>query len=290
MKKIIAAMLAVVMLMGMGSALAIEKGEARAVIGANLTEEQIKSVYSTFGVERGKVEELTVTNDEERKYLNGLVDSSLIGTKSISSVYVEVLGEGEGLQVGISNINWCTKEMYVNALVTAGISDAKLIVTSPIAGISGTAALTGIFKAYEDITGQELDETAKLVSTQELVVTAELADEIGSYDAVTIVNELKKLLSETENMSDEELIYEINYIADQYNINLSDGQRQQLVKLCRSLEGLGEEELKAKVEQAQSMLQKMADAKEKISGITQAIKNFFEDVKEFFSNLFSKKN
>ena len=290
MKKIIAAVLAAVMLMGMGSALAIEKGEARAVIGANLTEEQIKSVYSTFGVERGKVEELTVTNDEERKYLNGLVDSSLIGTKSISSVYVEVLGEGEGLQVGISNINWCTKEMYVNALVTAGISDAKLIVTSPIAGISGTAALTGIFKAYEDITGQELDETAKLVSTQELVVTAELADEIGSYDAVTIVNELKKLLSETENMSDEELIYEINYIADQYNITLSDGQKQQLVKLCRSLEGLGEEELKAKVEQAQSMLQKMADAKEKISGITQAIKNFFEDVKEFFSNLFSKKN
>ena len=288
MKKIIAAVLAAVMLMGMGSALAIEKGEARAVIGANLTEEQIKSVYSTFGVERGKVEELTVTNDEERKYLNGLVDSSLIGTKSISSVYVEVLGEGEGLQVGISNINWCTKEMYVNALVTAGISDAKLIVTSPIAGISGTAALTGIFKAYEDITGQELDETAKLVSTQELVVTAELADEIGSYDAVTIVNELKKLLSETENMSDEELIYEINYIADQYNITLSDGQKQQLVKLCRSLEGLGEEELKAKVEQAQSMLQKMADAKEKISGITQAIKNFFEDVKEFFSNLFSK--
>lgn len=290
MKKIIAAVLAAVMLMGMGSAFAIEKGEARAVIGANLTEEQIKSVYSTFGEERGKVEELTVTNDEERKYLNGLVDSSLIGTKSISSVYVEVLGEGEGLQVGISNINWCTKEMYVNALVTAGISDAKLIVTSPIAGISGTAALTGIFKAYEDITGQELDETAKLVSTQELVVTAELADEIGSYDAVTIVNELKKLLSETENMSDEELIYEINYIVDQYNIKLSDGQRQQLVKLCRSLEGLGEEELKAKVEQAQSMLKKMADAKEKISGVTQAIKSFFEDVKEFFSNLFSKKN
>lgn len=290
MKKIIALMLATVMLMGLGSAFAIEKGEARAVIGANLTAEQIQSVYSTFGVKQGDVKELTVTNDEERKYLNGLVDTALIGTKSISSVYVEVLGQDEGLQVGISNINWCTKEMYVNALVTAGISDAKLIVTSPIAGISGTAALTGIFKAYEDITGEPLDETAKLVSTQELVVTAELADEIGSYDAVTIVNELKKLLSETEDMSDEELIYEINYIADQYNIELSDGQRQQLVKLCRSLEGLGEEELKAKVEQAQNLIKKMADAKEKISGITQAIKNFFEDVKDFFSNLFGKKN
>ena len=41
-------------------------GEARAVIGANLTDEQIAQVYDMFGVERGSVRELTVTNAEER--------------------------------------------------------------------------------------------------------------------------------------------------------------------------------------------------------------------------------
>jgi uncharacterized protein YpuA (DUF1002 family) len=119
-------------------------------------------------------------------------------------VYVEILPEGEGLQVEVSNISWCTREMYINALVTAGIEDAKLMVTSPIPGISGTAALTGVFRAYEDMTGEPLDDLAKLAGTQELVITSELADEIGSYDAVTIVNELKLLLPR-QGMTDEEL-------------------------------------------------------------------------------------
>ncbi|MEG1316686.1 MAG: DUF1002 domain-containing protein, partial [Oscillospiraceae bacterium] len=197
MKKFLSLFLAATLLMSLGSAFALNKGDARAVIGADLTAAQKASVYKTFGIEPGAVTELGVTNAEEREYLNGLVDPALIGSRSISSVYIEILGAGDGLKVDVSNINWCTKEMYVNALVTAGIDDAKLIVTSPIAGISGTAALTGVYKAYEDITGEKLDETAKLAGTQELVVTAELADQIGSLDAVAIVNELKLILDET---------------------------------------------------------------------------------------------
>ena len=288
MKKIVSLLLAFAFLFGMGSAFALEKGEARAVIGANLTEEQKAAVYQSFGVTPGAVPELTVTNAEERQYLEGLVDTSVIGTRSISCVYLEVLGENEGLDVSVSNINWCTKEMYMNALVTAGVDNAKLIVTSPISGISGTAALTGVYKAYEDITGEPLDEVAKLAGTQELVITAELADEIGNYDAVVIVNELKKILSETVNMTDDELKAEIKQIAQENNISVTDGQIVQLVKLCRSFEKLDISELKAKVESLQETIKKLAEAKTTVNNISESVKTFFQSIGTFFSKLFSK--
>lgn len=290
MKKLVSLILALALMTGLGSAFAIDKGESRAVIGADISAEQKAAVYKSFGVEPGAVSELTVTNAEERRYLDGLVDSSIIGTRSISCVYIEVLGEGDGLDVSCSNISWCTKDMYVNALVTAGIDDAKVVVTSPISGISGTAALTGIYKAYEDITGETLDEVAKLAGTQELVITAELADQIGSYDAVVIVNELKQMLGETVNMTDDELRAEIDYVAKEYDITLSDGQKTQLISLCRSLEKLDPEELKAKVESLQDTIVKISKAKETMANVTESVKKFFASVSEFLSNLFGKKN
>lgn len=285
MKKLISALLAVCLLAGAVPALAVDAGEARAVIGANLTDEQIADVYKNFGISRGDVTELRVTNADERKYLSGYVDDSVIGTNSISCVYIEVLNEGEGLDVTTSNINWCTSQMYVSALATAGITDAKIIVAAPFE-VSGTAALTGVYMAYEDITGEELDETAKLVSTQELTLTAELADKIGSYDSVEIVNELKLLLGETRNMTDEQLRAEIVSIASDLGVTLTDTQINQLISLCRSLEKLNPDELKAKVESVQNTIAKLGQAKETVSNFLAGVKNVWNSIVDFFKNIF----
>lgn len=285
MKKLISALLAVCLLAGAVPALAVDAGETRAVIGANLTDEQIADVYASFGVKRGDVTELRVTNADERKYLEGYVDESVIGTNSISCVYIEVLEEGEGLDVTTSNINWCTSQMYVSALATAGITDAKIIVAAPFE-VSGTAALTGVYMAYEDITGEELDETAKLVSTQELTLTAELADQIGSYDSVEIVNELKLLLGETRNMTDEQLRSEIVSIASDFGVTLTDTQIDQLISLCRALEKLNPDELKEKVESVQNTIAKLGQAKETVSNFFTSVKNVWNSIVDFFKGIF----
>ena len=285
MKRFISILLVCSLLIGAVPALAVDAGEARAVIGANLTEEQIADVYANFGIARGDVTELRVTNADERKYLEGYVDESIIGTNSISCVYIEVLEEGDGLDVTTSNINWCTSQMYVSALATAGITDAKIIVAAPFE-VSGTAALTGVYLAYEDITGQELDETAKLVSTQELTLTAELAEQIGSYDSVEIVNELKLLLSETKGMTDDELRAEIVSIASDLGVTLTDTQIYQLISLCRSLEKLDPEQLKEKVESVQNTIAKLGQAKEKVTSFIESVKNVWNSVVDFFKNLF----
>ena len=286
MKKILSILLACCLLAGAVPALAVDAGEARAVIGANLTEEQISAVYSNFGVKRGDVTELRVTNADERKYLEGYVEDSVIGTNSISCVYIEVLEEGEGLDVTTSNINWCTSQMYVSALATAGITDAKIIVAAPFE-VSGTAALTGVYMAYEDITGETLDETAMLVRTQELPLTAELAEKIGSYDSVEIVNELKLLLGETKNMTDEQLRREIESIASDLGASLTDTQISQLISLCRSLEKLNPEQLKEKVESVQNTIAKLGQAKETVSNFFEGVKNVWNSIVDFFKGLFA---
>ena len=284
MKKLISVLLCVCLLTSLGSALAIDAGQERAVIGADLTEEQVASVYSAFGVKRGDVTEMKVTNADERTYLEGFVDESRIGTRSISCVYIKTLEEGKGLDVTASNIDWCTPSMYVSALATAGITDAKVVVAAPFT-VSGTAALTGVYMAYEDITGEKLDETAKLVSTQELTVTEELADQIGSYDSVEIVNELKLILDETKDLTDTELRARIGEIAKEYNVTLTETQMGQLVSLCRQLEKLDAAGLKEKVESVQNTLQKMAEAKTKVSGFVDSLKNIAAAIGDFFQRI-----
>lgn len=290
MKKIVSIVLAVMML-GSIVCFADSDSDSRVVIGADLTQSDIDTVYKYFDIDQGEVKQLTVTNADERHYLEGVVDESLIGTRSISCVYIEDLEEGEGLEVKVNNISWCTPDMYMNAMVTAGIDDADVKITAPFE-VSGTAALTGIYIAYEDITGKKLDETAKEVGTQELTVTAELADEIGSADSTAIVNELKLILDETRNMTDDELRQQIIDIAKEYGVTLSEEQIAKLIDLCRSLEKLDVNQLKEKVEQAQQYLMNAINAKQGIkqfvSNLGDSVSHVVDAVISFFQGLFDK--
>ncbi len=284
MKRICSVFLVLLFLLSLPLAAHAETAQSRTVIGANLEPQQIEDVYNMFGVRRGDVIELTMTNAEERKYLEGYVDESLIGTRSISCVFVELLPEGSGMSVTTSNITWCTGEMYISALATAGITDARIIVAAPFE-VSGTAALSGVYKAYEDMTGMKLDDLAKAVSTQELTITGDLAKEIGSMDSMSIVNELKLMLNETQKMSDQEIRQAIIEIAGRYNVSLTDTQISQLISLCRSLEGLDPDQLKQRVEEVQGTLQKVSEAKTKVVGFVQTVKKVVDSVTGFFNRI-----
>ncbi len=252
-----------------------DEDTSRAVIGADLTDEQIQKVYGYFGVSRGDVKELSVTNTEERKYLSWLVSDEQLGTKSISCAYIDLLDEGSGITVVTNNIDWCTSQMYQGALLTAGIYDAKIIVAAPF-NVSGTAGLLGIYKAYEDITGTSLDDLAKEAGLQELFVTGSLSEFIGSESSTYIVAELKKILDETQYMSDDELKEKIKAIADAQNIELTDANIQQIIGLSRTLEGLDITELQAK-------LVSLGKTFEAVKNTTKGIKSFFESVGDFFA-------
>ena len=283
-KRFISFVLVFVLILSLGVTASADNIQSRAVIGADLTPEQVALVYQAFGVQQGSVIQLNITNAEERAYLEGYVDSSIIGTRSISCVYVELLGSGAGMNVTTSNITWCTPEMYISALATAGITDARIIVAAPFE-VSGTAALTGIYKAYEDMTGQKLDNIAKLVSTQELTITGSLAQEIGSMDSTSIVQDLKMMLDETQNMTDDQIRQEIVQIAAQYNVTLTETQINQLISLCRSLEGLDADQLKSRVEEVQNTLNRVSTAKTQVVGFVNSVKKVVTSVASFFDKI-----
>ena len=265
------------------------------VIGADLTNAQTEEVYRIFGIERGSVQELYMTNAEERSWLQGYVDDSVIGTASISCVYIRLLEQGAGTDVSVSNVTWCTEEMYRSALATAGVTDVRAVVTAPFA-VSGTAALAGIYKAYETLTGQTLDEIAKQVGVQELTTTADLADQLGNLDASAIVGDLKAILSETKNMTDDELREQIRSVAAEYNVTLNDYQVDQLLNLCRKMEGLSESELIDRLRDLQDTARRISEAgekaeqvKETVSSLANTVKTFFLRAADFFSGLFGRK-
>ena len=304
-KKILSLAMAVCMLLCMlpAGATAMEQGDARVTIGADLDAEERTKVYADFGIEPGDAIEITVTNADERAYLEGIAPEKKIGKVALSCTYIVIGEPGSGLQITTKHINWCTSEMYINALTTAGITDAKVIVTAPF-DVSGTAALTGIYKAYEDITGSSLNEIAKAVGVEELITTGNLAEYIGSEEATQLGNGLKEerrtrshrlivrgavfesIVPEAKTMTDEEVKAEIDKLCETYNVSLNDSQKNQLVSLCRSLEKLDTDELKDKLVGIAKTVDNAGKIGQTVSKIGESIKSFFASVGNFFTRLF----
>lgn len=96
----------------------------------------------------------------------------------ISSVLVEKENKGNGVEVTIEtpeNITQITQEQYANAAITAGVSDATILVAS-IRPATGESALTGVYKAF-DVNGDDLDQDRMEVAQEELETTNEIAQE-----------------------------------------------------------------------------------------------------------------
>ena len=125
-------------------------------LGADLNTTERAAVLHFLGVTEEELKEYTVatvTNKDEHDYLDSYLDKSVIGSRALSSVLVEGKKDGNGINVTTKNITYCTPGMYENALATAGIKDADIIVAGPFE-ISGTAALVGAIKSYENMTGE----------------------------------------------------------------------------------------------------------------------------------------
>lgn len=272
---------------GLSSALAeeIAEGKARVVMGADLDEEQRAQIYRDFSLAEGDIKELTITNQEERAYLEGVAPEDKIGNLALSCVYIRTLEESSGLTITLHNINWCSENMYRNVLVTAGITDASVMISAPYP-VSGTAALSGIYKAYEDVTGEKLDESAKKAAANELFITGALAETIGSTDATLLVNELKGILDQTQNMTDDEVHKEIHSLAKSLGIQVTDSQIEQLVGLCRELEGLDTQQLQEHLESIAGTVDSAQKTNAFFSALEKNIQNFFTNIGTFFSNLF----
>lgn len=158
--KLLALLLAVMVFMIPTASFAdVIEGESIVTLGENLSEQQKQQLLKEMKAPQD-AQIITVSNAEEHKFLEGVVPKAQIGTRAISSSMITYTKPGSGLIVRANNINWVTDAMYTNALITAGVKDAEIQITAPFK-VSGTAALTGLMKAYETTANKEIPEEVK---------------------------------------------------------------------------------------------------------------------------------
>lgn len=263
--------------------------------GADLTAKEKKEVLKQLGITEKQLadyDKIEVTNENEHEYLDEYLASSVIGTRALSSVMIEEADTGSGIEVETHNISFCTKEMYTNALVTAGIEDAKVTVAGPFP-ISGTAALVGAMKAYGIMTGEEVDSDKSDAATNELVVTGELGEAIGKEKAAQFVATLKNKVLDEDLSSAEDIGEALDETAKQFDVTLSGELKDKMISLMQKIQGL-DLDLDSIKEQAKGVYDKIKDMGidlDEAKGIFAKIADFFSGIWDaiisFFKGLFS---
>jgi uncharacterized protein YpuA (DUF1002 family) len=252
-------------------------GEMIVTLGENLTNEQKNMILSEMKAPND-VEVLTVTNAEEHEYLGDYIASRLIGTKAISSSAITLEEKGTGLKLESKNINWVSDEMYINALATAGVKDATIYVTAPIP-VSGTAALTGVIKAYEISADKKIPEDVKQAANEEMVKTAKLGDEIGTEEASALVTKIKEEMAANPPANTEEVREVVESSAKDLGIALNEDQVQSLIDLFNKLKELNID--------WNAVGDQLTAAKDKLSNFLESEEgqSFLDKLKEVFSSL-----
>jgi uncharacterized protein YpuA (DUF1002 family) len=216
-------------------------------LGADLSAQQRASVFAQMGITEADLASFTVidiTNEMEHQYLGSYMDASVIGTKSLSSVLITPKESGHGIVVTTKNINYCTTGMYRNALLTAGVSDAEILVAAP-SPMSGTAALIGAIKGYEAMTGAVVEETALDTAMDELITTGEIAEEIAaqtggdSEQIEELIAFVKANVAARELETEEDVLAVIAEGEQKFGVTLSENQKQQIVDIMMKINELG---------------------------------------------------
>lgn len=280
MKRILSLVLSFTLAISLFSVPVKADGTKIVTIGADLTAEQKQTVLDFFGItDLSTVEEITVNNAEEHETLQGLVPEEQIGTKTYSCAFIEPTNSG-GLNVRTANLTYVTDSTLANVLMTAGIENCNLIVTAPFE-VSGTGALTGVYKAYESM-GMSLDEGKKDAAAEELIVVSELVSNYGG-DMNEIITEIKDEVNNHDGeMTDEEIEDMIEETAEKHDITLTDDDIAKIMSLVHRLMAL-DYDMDAFQTKVNDYLNSISES---TGGAMGAVKSFFSGISNFFKNLF----
>ena len=282
MKKLMSYLLCFVLVLTSIGIINVKADSAKIVtLGADLTEDQRQTILNFFGIkDENSVEIITITNADEHEVLDGLVDDSVIGTHTYSCAYIEPTQAG-GINCRTANLNYVTSASLINALMTAGIENCNLLVTAPFE-VSGTGALTGVFKAYEQ-KGIVLDTDKQELAAEELVLNSDLEQEYGEdiNEVITAVKE--EVVKSDKDLSEEELRNIVVNNSVNFNINISDENIGKIVAMLEKLQGMNysADAFTNRLDELASSVKQIADDnKENIDGV----KGFFAKIIEWFKN------
>lgn len=265
--------------------------------GHDLKAKEKQAVLSGFGISETELADyktVEITNQEEHDYLGKYISASVIGKRALSSVMVVKTEEGTGINVETKNINYCTSNMYCNALTTAGLKDAQVTVVGPFS-ISGTSALVGAMKAYSEMTGEQISEDTMDTATDELVTTAELGDSIGDKEkAAELIAAVKQKVFTDDLSSMADIQDAVENSAKALDLDLSESDISNITDM---MEKVSKEDIDvdAITEQAKGIYENLKEKGIDIGnvdtgGLVEKIGDFFasifQAIADFFKGLF----
>jgi uncharacterized protein YpuA (DUF1002 family) len=212
------------------------EGDVIVTLGEDLKENEKQKILEEMKAPEN-AQMLVVTNEEEHKYLGQYIPKATIGTRALSSSSITIGAPGSGLEIETNNITSITDDMFTNALITAGVKDASIYITAPIP-VSGTAALTGIIKAYELSSDQAIPEEVKQIANEEMVKTVELGKSIGADEAAALMAKIKDQIAQNAPKTDEELRAIIEAAAKELGISLTEAEINSLISLFNKMKNL----------------------------------------------------
>lgn len=265
--------------------------------GDGMNQSELDQTYKLLDIkDTASVTQTAVSGDDVKKYLG----YSLGNATMISSVLVDKTEKGTGVQVDIvtpQNVLKITPEQYMNAAITAGVTDVNIKVAAP-REVTGESALTGVYKALE-LNGEVLETERMQVAQEELITTSKIAGNLDdkqatSLDAaiVDIKQQLSELVKNSDNLASVEDIERIvSEALQKYNLKdiISAEQINSLVIFFNNFQQTGaidSEELKQQLSQLASDLGGQVQEvwnKAEESGLIDRIINFFRDL---FNSIF----
>lgn len=260
------------------------------VYGETLTADQKEEVKKLLRVtDPEMVEELTITAKDLARLIDGDPRSRMFSSAKITRK------ESGGLviaQVTPENITQVTNEMYANALLTAGVEHAVVDVASPVK-VTGHSALAGIYMAYE-ASGETLDKGRMEVANEELSLATELADKEGmdNEKISELLTEIKKAIADQNPATKEDIERIIAEQLEKLNIQLSEEDKQALVRLFEKMRSLDIDfdkvltQLNSLSKDITNKVKDFLGDEDAVEEVTGFFKKIFQAISDFFKNLF----
>jgi uncharacterized protein YpuA (DUF1002 family) len=265
-------------------------GDVIITLGEDLSQEQEQSILNEMKAPENATI-IKVSNEEEHKYLGDYISKAQIGTRALSSSSITIENSGSGLEVNTKNISTITDEMYLNALMTAGVKDATVYVTAPFE-VSGTAALTGLMKAYEQSSDQAIPEDVKKVANEELVTTSKLGESIGKENASALMAKIKEEVAKNGIPENEQELRDIiNRSADELGVTITEDQMNSLISLFNNMKNVNIDwnQVGDQLNKAKDKISKFLESEEG-QGFLQSVKDFFIALWNAIVSIFSGGN
>lgn len=274
------------------------------VYGGGLNADEINQTAGIFEILRQDVVEAPITGEDYGKYLGTApVDTSAL----ISSVLVVKQNNISGVEVinkTPNNITQVTQLQYTNAAITAGITNARIYVGS-IKQVTGTSALTGVYKAYA-MNGENLESARMEVAQVELETTNQIASSLDETDSVKLeqaivdikkdLADLKQQVGELATREDIERIINDALMQHQLQNVITTEQIDRLISLFERYQQTSAIDSTEVTEQLNNFANDISgrfdsfvqDAKD--SGLWDRIVQFFQSIWESIMGLFGESN